>query len=126
GAGASVNHLHFQSFVQSTPLPAQDRCFIHNGGNEVYPLPCARFTEPAAAWLEIDRLQRLNTPYNLVYSNSCLHLVARIAQDSATLSAQSRGYGWSEMAGAVTLFNRADYEDFSAPSFEEELARFAP
>lgn len=126
GAGASVNHLHFQSFVQSNPLPVQEPRFVHNGGNEAYPLPCARFIEPAEAWFEIDRLHQLNLPYNLVYSDTCVHLVARIPQDSGTLSAQSRGYGWSEMAGAVTLFNRADYEDFSATAFEAELARFAP
>jgi len=123
-AGASVNHLHFQSFVQTSPLPVQDPHFAHNGGSVPYPLPCQRFTEPADAWLELDRLHEQNVPYNLIYSRNCLHLVARVAQDSGKLSAPSRGYGWSEMAGAVTLFSREAFESLSVAEFEAELASF--
>jgi hypothetical protein len=126
GAGASVNHLHFQSFVQADALPIQDPHFAHNGGALPYPLPCRRFTEPADAWFELDRLHEHNIPYNLIYSRNCLHLVARVPQDSSRLSAQSRGYGWSEMGGAVTLFSREAFEGLSAAAFEAELATFAP
>lgn len=126
GAGASVNHLHFQSFVQTDPLPVQDPRFAHNGGAEPYPLPCRRFTEPADAWLELERLHKQNTPYNLIYSKNCLHLVARVPQDSDQLGPQTRAYGWSEMAGAVTLFSRDAFEGLSAAEFEAEMARFAP
>lgn len=126
GAGASVNHLHFQSFVQDRSLPVQDPCFTHNGGSAAYPLPCQRFTEPADAWIEIDRLHAQNTPYNLIYSKDCVHLVARVPQDSGKLNAHNRAYGWSEMAGAATLFSREAYEGLSAGEFEAELARFVP
>jgi len=126
GAGASVNHLHFQSFVPDNPLPLQDARFAHNGGSESYPLPCKRFTDPVESWLELDRLHQRNTPYNLIYSQGCLHLVARVPQDSSKLDAQSRGYGWSEMAGAVTLFSRGVFESLSAAEFEKELSSFAP
>ena len=126
GAGASVNHLHFQSFVPASLLPLQEACFAHNGGNEPYPLPCQRFTDSEAAWFELDRLHQNNTPYNLIYSRDCLHLIARVPQDNENLNAQSRGYGWSEMAGAVTLFSREAYENLDAPGFERELASFAP
>jgi hypothetical protein len=125
GAAASVNHLHFQSFVQTKPLPVQDPRIVHNGGVEAYPLPCRRFADPAEAWLELDRLHQRNTPYNLIYSKECLHLVARVPQDSDKLSAQSRGYGWSEMAGAVTLFSREAYEGLDAEGFAATLASFA-
>lgn len=126
GAGASVNHLHFQSFVQTDPLPVQHPRFTHNGGSEPYPLPCRRFTEPADAWFELDRLHERNIPYNLIYSKNCLHLVARVPQDRNHLSAQSRGYGWSEMAGAVTLFAREAFDALGATEFEAELTNFAP
>jgi hypothetical protein len=126
GAGASVNHLHFQSFVQPQPLAIQHPCFAHNGGDDSYPLPCQRFTDAAHAWLEIDRLHERNTPYNLIYSKECLHLVARVPQDNIRLDAQCRGYGWSEMAGALTLFSREAYENLGAAEFEAELANFAP
>jgi hypothetical protein len=124
GAGASVNHLHFQSFVQTSPLPLQDPRFIHNGGLQPYPLSCQRFSDPADAWRELGQLHQNNAPYNLVYSKGCLHLVARVPQDSGKLSARSRGYGWSEMAGAVTLFSRDAYEGLTAEEFEGELASF--
>ena len=124
GAGASVNHLHFQSFVQSDPLPVQDGRFIHNGGTDPYPIPCRRFADRDEAWLEIDRLHRHNTPYNLIYSKNCLHLVRRVPQDAPLLSEQIRSYGWSEMAGAVTLFSREAFEGLETRQFEAELARF--
>ncbi len=126
GAGASVNHLHFQSFVQETPLALQDPRFAHNGGDVPYPLPCLRFVDPAEAWLEIDRLHQLNLPYNLVYAKDCLHLVPRVPQDHEALLAHCRGYGWSEMAGALTLFSREAYVAIDAEGFAGELARFAP
>jgi hypothetical protein len=126
GAGASVNHLHFQSFVQASPLPLQDRPFAHNGGSRPYPLPCRRFTDAEAAWIELDRLHQHNSPYNLLYSRGCTHLISRVPQDSGKLNNTCRGYGWSEMAGAVTLFSREAFEGLSAEAFERNLATFAP
>ncbi len=126
GAGASVNHLHFQSFVRATSLPIQDAYFSHNGGTEAYPLPCRRFRNAESAWLAIDQLHQHNLPYNLIYSRNCLHLVARVPQDSDKLPDSCRGYGWSEMAGAVTLFSRERFDELSATEFEAELASFAP
>lgn len=126
GAGASVNHLHFQSFVQDAPLPVQDPRFAHNGGPLAYPLPCKAFDDPIDAWLEIDRLHQRDQPYNLVYARGRLHCLARVPQDSEALHVQSRGYGWSEMAGAVTLFSRESYDVLEASAFEAVLARFAP
>ncbi len=126
GAGASVNHLHFQSFLLSERLPVQDPRFAHNGGTEPYPLPCRRINDPRAAWVEIDRLHQAGVPYNLVYTSDGLYLIPRVPQDSAHLDTASRSYGWSEMAGAVTLFGREAWEALEAPAFEAMLARFAP
>jgi len=126
GAGASVNHLHFQSFVEDGGLPVHDPRFEHNGGNLPYPLPCLRFDDAAAAWTHLDALHRREQPYNLVYSRGALHCIARAPQDSPQLDMRSRGYGWSEMAGAVTLFDREAYDALDAPAFEAALARFAP
>jgi hypothetical protein len=126
GAGASVNHLHFQSFVQASPLPVQSPHFVHNGGTQPYPLPCQRFTDAEAAWFQIDHLHHHNIPYNLIYSQGSLHLIARVPQDSGKLSDSTRGYGWSEMAGAVTLFSREAFESLTAKVFEAVLASFVP
>jgi hypothetical protein len=126
GAGASVNHLHFQGLVQAMPLPVQDARFSHNGGDLPYPLPVQRVRDPDAAWTQIDLLHQRNIPYNLIYSPRCLHLIARVPQDSARLNAGSRGYGWSEMAGAVTRFSRETYASSCAAEFEADLRSFMP
>ena len=126
GAGASVNHLHFQSFVRDQPLPVQDARFAHNGGDQHYPLPCLRFTDAESAWFHLDQLHQTHTPYNLIYSQGCLHCIARVPQDSAQLSDPIRGYGWSEMAGVVTLFSREAFDRLSTADFEAALADFAP
>ena len=54
------------------------------------------------------------------------HPYGVIPQGSPQLTAASNGYGWSEMAGAVTLFSRDAFEAMNAATFEDELARFAP
>ncbi len=126
GAGASVNHLHFQSFVQADPLPVEDARFAHNGGSEPYPVPCHRYTEADAAWLHLDQLHQDNQPYNLIYSRNGLYLIARAAQDSDSIAAHCRGYGWSEMAGALTLFSREAYDASHSAAFSADLAQFQP
>jgi hypothetical protein len=125
GAGASVNHLHFQSFVQPAQLPVQNPLFAHNGGNLAYPLPCLRFDNPQQAWAKLDQLHQHNQPYNLLYSKHALHLVPRVPQGDKRLSARSNGYGWSEMAGAINLFGREEFESMDTTEIETELASFA-
>lgn len=126
GAGASVNHLHFQSFIQTEPLPVENARFLHNGGSVSYPLPCLRFDDIESAWLQLDQLHRNEQPYNLIYAKDRLYCLARVPQDAANLDAVCRAYGWSEMAGVVTRFNRRAYDILTHTQFEDELARFAP
>jgi hypothetical protein len=110
--------------VQPHPLPVQGPRFIHNGGTQPYPLACQRYTDAESAWLQIDLLHQSNTPYNLIYSQAGLHLIPRVPQDSKQLTAACNGYGWSEMAGAVTLFSREAFESLDAATFEADLAQF--
>jgi ATP adenylyltransferase/5',5'''-P-1,P-4-tetraphosphate phosphorylase II len=124
GAGASVNHLHFQSFVHAD-LPLQHPRFIHNGGDAPYPLPCQRLNNAQAAWSALDALHQRNQPYNLIYSRDALYVITRAPQDSTKLSATCKGYGWSEMAGVLNLFNRERFDTLSADAFTAELASFA-
>lgn len=124
GAGASVNHLHFQSFVHAG-LPIQHPRFIHNGGDEAYPLPCLRFDDARAAWMQLDAFHQHNQPYNLVYKRNALYVIARVPQDNTRLSPACKGYGWSEMAGVFNLFNRERYDTLNAERLTAELASFA-
>ncbi len=126
GALASVNHLHFQSFVQASPLPVQDAAFAHNGGERAYPLACRRFADAEAAWLHLDELHSQGTPYNLVYAADCLHVLARAPQGSRARAAWNAGFGWSDLAGAITLFSRDEFERLSEAEIAAELAKQAP
>ncbi|MDP2786979.1 MAG: hypothetical protein Q8O79_02740 [Pseudomonadota bacterium] len=126
GALASVNHLHFQSFVQEGPLPVQDAAFIHNGGELAYPLPCRCFTDRQAAWFHLDELHSQGTPYNLIYAADCLHVLARAPQGSRAQAAWNPGFGWSELAGTITLFSREEFERLSETEIAAELANQAP
>lgn len=126
GAGASVNHLHFQSFVPASPC----RCWIAALPTTAAPspthCPASASPIPPKPGFNSTNCTSATPPYNLIYSLGCLRLVARVPQDSGKLSAQSHGYGWSEMAGAVTHFSREAFEGLSAGEFEMELSGFAP
>lgn len=125
-AGASVNHLHFQSFVQASPLPVQQQSFSHNGGDQPYPLPCRTFYDAEAAWFALDELHQRQQPYNLIYSANTLQLIPRVPQGSACLSVRNRGWGWSDVAGSITLFSREEFDGLEAMEVETELALMAP
>lgn len=126
GALASVNHLHFQSFVRESPLPVQDTALIHNGGELAYPLPCRCFTDMQAAWFHLDELHGQGTPYNLIYAADCLHVLARAPQGTRARAAWNGGFAWSELAGAITLFSREEFERLNEAEIVAELARQAP
>ncbi len=126
GAQASVNHLHFQSFIQETPLPVQDAGFTHNGGEQPYPLPCQRFSDATEASFYLDELHGRDLPYNLLYSEKDLYVLARAPQGSRPGASWNTGFAWSEVAGAITLFSRDEYEGLGATDIAGELARLAP
>jgi hypothetical protein len=126
GAHASVNHLHFQSFVVEAPLPVQDAAFVHNGGGLAYPLPCRRFADAAEAWFHLDEMHSQGIPYNLIYSADCLHVLARAPQGSRAQAAWNGGFAWSELAGAITLFSRDEFERLSEAEIAAEMANLVP
>lgn len=123
GAHASVNHLHFQTFVRTEPLPLVQGDWQHNGGEIPYPTACLTFGDPDQAWQAIAALHDQGTPYNLIYTAGRLYLLPRRPQGSYAQAVWASGHAWFEMAGAVVLFNRADYEDLDAEAIAAELQR---
>ncbi len=121
GAHASVNHLHFQSFMRSNPLPLADARWAHNGGKTTYPARCQAFDDPHAAWAAISRLHEQAVPYNLVYLPGRLFLLPRKPQGSHATAPWSSGHAWYEMAGGVITCNRSDFESMDEAAIEDEL-----
>ncbi|MEW6647535.1 MAG: hypothetical protein AB1450_10075 [Pseudomonadota bacterium] len=122
GAFASVNHLHFQLYVGSAPLPVEDARWRHNGGAEIYPAPCMAFGDREAAWQAIADLHRGATPYSLLYRPGRLWLCPRRPQGQLAPPPWSSGFTWSEMAGAIVTFNREAYAGLTAEAIAACLA----
>ncbi len=114
GAFASVNHLHFQSFVRDTPLPAQADAAGH-------PLSVYRHDDARAAWLHLDALHCAGTAYNLVYDGDGLMLIPRARQGEVALEAWSGGFGWSEMAGVFAVSTREAFAGLDASTLRAVL-----
>jgi diadenosine tetraphosphate (Ap4A) HIT family hydrolase len=116
GAYASVNHLHFQTFVRAQPLP------LLSMASARHPLPTEHFDDPQGAWFHLDALHQRGVPYNLIYHAGGVCVVARARQGEVAPQAWSPGFAWSEVAGAFSVSSRADYDGLSAAVIEQALA----
>jgi len=131
GAYASVNHLHFQSFVRELPLPLLNPVWRHNGGSEDYPVDCLSFDDAVAAWRYLDELHQGGTAYNLVYLPGRLYVLPRRHQSQAWATpgalqtSLGANPGWYELAGGVAAFGRQDFVQIDARSIAEELGKLS-
>ncbi|MCU7810237.1 MAG: hypothetical protein KZQ77_03240 [Candidatus Thiodiazotropha sp. (ex Notomyrtea botanica)] len=125
GASASVNHLHFQSFIRQQPLPITEGHWQHNGGNRVYPLACETFTGHEAAWERLETLHASQTSYNLIYLPGRLYCLPRKPQGSFSHATWSNGLAWYELAGCFTAFRHADFDSLDDEAVGTELSKLA-
>lgn len=114
GAYASVNHLHFQMFVNGKGLPVSHSHWQHNGGSDLYPLQVIKPTDRLKAWQTINELHVIKQPYNLLYLPDCLYIMARKRQGDIEVPNWSSGFTWYEVSGAMLLFNQNDYIDLNS------------
>jgi len=121
GAGASVNHLHFQGYV-APALPVENPHWTHNGGNQPWPASCIRMNSACDAWKQIAEWQQENRPFNVLYAPGCCYLLARKAQDQLSVPDRDWGSGaaWAELSG---LFTFSDADAFHSVT-EEEITNF--
>lgn len=126
GGQASVNHLHFQTYVRDRPLPVADPDWRHNGGATDYPLPCRVFESALEAWFHIESLHAADRPYNLVYAGGRLYCLARRPQGSHAAAPWSAGHAWYELAGGATTYSRDDFAGLAAVAIAAELSALAP
>ena len=123
GAYASINHQHFQMFCDPAGYPVESDRWRHNGGAEVYPLECQRLGDMTEAWQRILALHEQNRAYNLLYRPGCLYLVPRRFQGDYRHSGWTGGFAWSELAGAVTVFNGDDFAGLDGQAIRAEMQR---
>ncbi len=122
GAGASVNHLHFQGFI-SEPLPVENTRWSQNGGDTDYPLPCQFHQSVCDAWKAISEYQKSNQPFNLLYSPGGCHIFARKPAGDNTLPDWARGAAWAEVCGLFTFSRREDFDSVGKAQIEDVLRR---
>lgn len=127
GAYSSVNHLHLQSYLRDDAgYPVEHPRWRHNGGMQDYPLPIRRFDDQAQAARHIGALNAADRAYNLLYRPGRVYVGERALQGSYRHSAWTGGFAWSEVAGAVTLFDEALFERLGQADIEAEFAAAAP
>lgn len=123
GAYASVNHLHFQLFVEPAGLPVHADQWQHNGGANPYPANCRAYNDADRAWEAIDSLHRQGRAYNLLYTGGRVLVFPRPAQDTREPPSWGPGFAWYEMCGAVVTSNRDTFEQLRAEDISAALAQ---
>ncbi len=123
GAFASVNHLHFQTFVRQTPLPIAAPDWCHNGGDRPYPLNCEVYDSAETAWSRLQSLHESEIRYNLIYQPGRLYCLPRMAQGSYDHEPWTSGFAWYEVAGGYTTFSREDFDQLDDQAIEAELGK---
>ena len=103
GACASVNQLHFQSFIQQEDLPIEKTLWQHNGGLHGYPMRCIKAMSVDECWTVIEKFHADNQPYNLLYRQGCCYVLPRQMQGSEVVSERVQGAGWIEECGVFNV-----------------------
>ena len=109
GAGASVNHLHFQTFTMQQALPVLDPHWQHNGGSMSYPASCKVFDNSNDAWQYISKLHSNNITYNLIYLPKIIVCLPRHYQGNYEIPEWTENFAWYELCGGITTFNEKDF-----------------
>jgi hypothetical protein len=124
GTFASVNHLHFQTFIEPQGLPVTSSHWTHNGGAEEYPLPCRVFGDPASAWGWMEEIHRRDkTSYNLLITAEKIYGFERRRQGTYTHSKWTSGFAWFEVTGNMLTFSKDDFQNFSAEQVIREFEK---
>jgi hypothetical protein len=121
GACASVNQLHFQSFIREQVLPIELSCWQHNGGTDAYPMHCVAFESIEDSWRQLEAFNHGNQPYNLLYRPDRCYILSRKMQGSHGVVERVQGAGWIEECGVFNVADRAELESVSAEELSECL-----
>jgi diadenosine tetraphosphate (Ap4A) HIT family hydrolase len=126
GAYASVNHMHFQMFVDKQRLPVCDPAWEHNGGERAYPALCHVFDSIDASWQCIQQLHDAQQPYNILYMPDTVYIFPRKTQGTVAVPEWSSGFTWYELSGGMIVFNFEDFLRLNASEIELHLTALCP
>ena len=124
GTFASVNHMHFQTFIEPRGMPVTKNIWKHNGGQKEYPLSCVVFNTWEACWRWMERICKQNvTSYNLLFMPQKIYCFERKRQGTYRHAHWTSGFAWYELSGNLITFSREDYSGVTAERIEKEFKK---
>lgn len=103
GAFASQNHLHFQPALCEYPVTKEIWKNNNYNGSCYYPASVAVFTNFQDSWEWIEKANKTNTAYNLLYAKGKIYCFARKMQGSYNHEAWTSGFAFAEMSGWIVI-----------------------
>lgn len=127
GTFASVNHLHFQTFIEPSGMPVSSGVWKHNGGGKEYPLGCKAFDSFEESWQWMDYIYKQNTTsFNLLYTPGRVYGFERKRQGTYRHSPWTSGFAFYELSGNMITFSREDYTGLTIGMIEKEFKKLIP
>jgi hypothetical protein len=127
GTFASVNHLHFQTFIQPHGMPVANAVWKHNGGEREYPLGCRVFDKWEDAWQWMEQIYKQNTTsFNLLYTPGKVYGFERKRQGTYRHTPWTSGFAFYELSGNMITFSREDYTMLTNDQIEKEFKKLKP
>lgn len=124
GTFASVNHLHFQTFIEPLGMPITSNVWKHNGGHVEFPITCTVFDSWQASWHWMERIYKHNTTsFNLLYSPGKIYCFERKRQGTYRHAHWTSGFAWYELSGNIITFSREDYSALTTDRIEKEYKK---
>ncbi|MBS1493702.1 MAG: hypothetical protein JST55_09330 [Bacteroidetes bacterium] len=121
GAFASVNHLHFQLFIEKEKMPVCNPIWKHNGGTKKYPAECFVFGSKAASWEFISMLHDQNIPYNILYTKEKTYIFPVNFQKIHKKTIFPLGFAWIEFSGSFINVTKKDYDKITEKQILREF-----
>lgn len=120
-AFASVNHQHWQMFLEDEEYPIESDIWTHNGGSEDYPLKVIGFERIEEYWEAINHCQSSQQPFNLFARQGRYWLIIRKNQSQITLPDWCSGLAWSEVTGNLQVQDQQTFEQLEENDIIETL-----
>lgn len=121
GAYASVNHLHFQLFIEKEKMPVCNSIWKHNGGKKKYPAACFVFESKTDSWKFISHLHENNIPYNILYTKEKIYIFPVNFQKLHKNTIFPLGFAWIEFSGSFINVTKRDYDELTEKKILKEF-----
>ena len=119
-AGASVNHQHFQGFIDERALP------VESGPGREYPLEVAVGDSEESAWRSIESCLQQDIAFNCLYRKGRCYVLPRRYQGLVELPDWLLGAGWSDLSGLLTVADEEQLSQISSDMIDSSVRSMRP